>query len=152
MDGHQAVSGDRRVDTRWHGTLAVPADRLLHCAIRGFPTDLDWILLTLGPHQPFLVLQSADRAALTFIVCDPWVFWPTYSLPDVIAEVPGRPGDRAVLVLCQFRPVPSANLLAPLVLDRPTRRGRQVILTGPYAVRTPFPVPSSLATAVKEVT
>ncbi len=80
-------------------------------------------------------MQSVDDPSLTFLLADPFVVVPGYSVdiptPD-LAAVGGEaaPASLLVLVVTQLdggTPV-AANLQSPIILDRERRVGRQVVL------------------------
>lgn len=139
MDGDYAMT----IATRWHGSLTVREQDVITLAIHGFLPWARWVLVPLAPGHPLLILQSVEIPELAFAVVDPLVFWPQYRLPDLLPEVPGRPEDRAVFVICTLGPHPSGNLLGPVVVDRPSRSGQQVVLDAPYSVRAAFVLPSA---------
>lgn len=135
--------------TRYHGTLAVdPADEI-HCPVRGLPDR--WYLLATHPQIPWLVFQAADDPRIALPVCDPWVFWPAYTLPDPVPVAADEPAQRAVLVIVTAGPQPTANLRAPLCIDRRTRVGRQWVLDTPYPFQEPVPLGPSRRTPLHVV-
>ena len=81
-------------------------------------------------------LQSAEHAELTFLLADPFRFYPGYEVqvpPTELAQL-GDPaeGTVAVLVIVTL-PRPdgegaTANLRAPVLLDAKRHVGRQVVL------------------------
>lgn len=84
-------------------------------------------------------LQSADDAALAFLLADPFPFFAGYA-PDVPEAELAQLGEGAVppaeqvaaLVVVTLpgggSPQPTANLRAPVLLDTRAQRGRQVVL------------------------
>ena len=118
---------------------AFAADRILtfpHGLI-GFPDARRFALLASDrPASPFRSLACLDVPGLRFVVCEPASVGTTYG-PELRAE------DAAVLVIVTVpgdgRPM-TANLMAPLVVDGRTGRGRQVVLDGGcYSTRHPLP-------------
>jgi flagellar assembly factor FliW len=127
--------------TRYHGTLRVNLADQISCPVRGLPDT--WYLLPLHAHLPWLILQAANMPALALPVCDPQVFWPSYALPPDLPVAADDPTQRAVLVIVTAGAHLTANLKAPLCIDRRTRRGEQIVLDLPYAIREPVPLFSS---------
>lgn len=85
--------------------------------------------------SPVEWLQSVDDPRVAFAMMDPFLFCPDYGfdLPDADAESLGlhAPEDAQVRAILAVRESPqqiTANLMAPVVLNKATRRGRQVIL------------------------
>ena len=80
-------------------------------------------------------MQSLDEPRLVFALLEPFLFYPDYGfeLPDPDSEALGivRPEDaivRCVLTLHDGLEETTANMVAPLVLNQATGRGRQVVL------------------------
>lgn len=118
----------------------------------GFESITEFALLA-DPEGGIQWLHSTGDDRVAFAVVDPFLIWPDYDITvgDADTEALGlsRPQDAQVLVVITPREDPSqisANLRAPIVINRATRVGRQVILAeSTYAVRTE--VLSALATA-----
>lgn len=88
--------------------------------------------------------EPADARPVRLFVVDPVAFFPDYA-PTVDAEVLadlGAPADRTVLLVV-VRPAqdgepPTANLLAPLVVDPATGAAVQTVLTEDWPLRAPL--------------
>ncbi len=142
--GREDVAGRTiAVRSRRFGDYDVPEDRLLVFpeGLVGFPDARRFALREPSrAESPFHYLVCVDHPELGFVVCDPERIWPGYT-----REVP-RPtdaaGEIAVLVLVRIPADPgeaTANLMAPLVVDATSRRGRQLVLdTGRWATRHPL--------------
>ena len=82
------------------------------------------------------MLRSQDVDDLEFVVVSPGVFFPDYA-PEIDDELAAEldlasADDAVVLVILTVRePVETstANLLGPIVLNRRTRQGAQVVLS-----------------------
>lgn len=103
--------------------------------IPGFPEERSFALISHAQESPFLFLQSATEANLAFLLVDPFAFMPDYEfeLKDEIAEEMDLSRDNLpqVLLIATVKEKVAdmtVNLLAPLVLNRTNRSGRQVIL------------------------
>ena len=122
----------------------LPADRVLEFpdGLIGFPGAHRFALLESSrPGSPFRCLACLDLPEIRFVVCEPAMFGSGFvaSLP-LPADLPR--GDAAVLVIVT---VPAdgrdmtANLMAPIIIDCRSRRGRQLVLEGgPYSTRHPL--------------
>ena len=105
--------------------------------IPGFPEARRFVLLQHSPQSPFHWLQNLEDGALAFLVIDPLLVDEDYlgSIPEEeLRELGiGDVGEAAVLSIVRVhreaRKV-TANLLAPLLINPKTRRGKQVILMG----------------------
>jgi len=103
----------------------------------GFRKFTSYALLD-APQKPYFYLQSMELAELGFILLDPFLFRPDYSI-DVADEAMRSigvvdPDDALVLSMVTVPPDGgpiTANLMGPLVIGRKIRRGAQVILTDP---------------------
>ena len=80
-------------------------------------------------------LQSVKSTHVGFPLLEPFLFYPEYGfeLPDSDASILGLKGPedalvRCVLTLREDAEETTANLLAPIILNRRTRQGRQVVL------------------------
>ncbi len=130
--------------TRHWGVLSVDDDRIITLtdAILGFPDQRRFVLLPAGGGSPFLYLQSADVPTLAFAVLDPLVLVPDYEVPPEEGARWGPPEEWAVLVLCTITPTErSANLRSPVVINRRTREGGQIVLSLPYPFHHPLSPP-----------
>ncbi|MBE3578101.1 MAG: flagellar assembly protein FliW [Limnochordales bacterium] len=124
------------VTTRF-GTFEFRTDEIITFprGIIGFEGIREYILKPLEG-TPFQVLQAVDGSGLAFIVIEPRLFLADYAVPAAndledaaiycIVTVPNDPAQM------------TANLRAPLVIDRTQRRGQQVILEEAYPIRFPL--------------
>lgn len=96
--------------------------------------------------EPLLRMRCLDRADLSFLVVDPALLDPSYrpSFTDeaLSSLAIGKKDQRLVLAIARISPrieECTANLLAPLLINPTTMRGRQVILEpGAYTSRHPL--------------
>lgn len=101
----------------------------------GWPQSTHFAVRGLGPgYEPYATLCSLDQPGLDFVVVPPGVLFEDYviEIPADDVETLGLTGpeETAVLVLVTLRdrPVPTVNLMGPLVVNRRTMRGLQVVL------------------------
>jgi flagellar assembly factor FliW len=87
---------------------------------------------------PFHLLASLDGTGICFVLCDADALWADYAA-EVRACV-GAGDESAVLAIVTARPGRlTANLLAPLVIDRASGAARQLVLEGlPWGTRHPL--------------
>jgi len=131
------------------GTLVVAHDRVvsLPAGLAGFPDAHRFVLLERSPQATLRWLQCLDPEGPTFLVIDPLLIDPDYPLDEVrraMADVglalgPDEPLAVAAVVAVPPEPeLPTANLLAPIVVQVRTRLGAQVILhDSAYGTRVP---------------
>jgi len=101
----------------------------------GMPQLTRFLILDFEAELPFKWLQSVEEPAMGFLVADPRLFQPDYSLHlsrcDLGYMVVTDPADLVVFVLCTFGGdlrEATGNLLGPIVVHAESRVGRQVIL------------------------
>lgn len=112
----------------------------------GFETLLRYELTVYDPETPFYWLRSLDDPEVAFIVMEPGLLLDDYgfdlSEEDSQLLAVASEQDLFVLVLCTVPEEPlemSANLLGPLVFNRESNLGRQLILDRHrYPVRYPI--------------
>lgn len=127
------------------GTPDVPVIELVH-PMPGFPDRLQFALVALDEDGVLCALRSLEDPDLRFLVVPPGPFFPDYA-PDVDDSVVsdlgiGSAEDALVLLVLKAGDSladTTANLLAPVVVNRRTRRAAQVILDDPtLSVRAPL--------------
>jgi flagellar assembly factor FliW len=126
--------------------LDVPA---LHFAagIPGFPELRTFALVWWGEEDgPFSILTSLEQSNLEFLVVPPHTFFPDYA-PEIDDDTAERLGieaaeDAILMVIITVGDDPgsaTANLLAPIVVNRHSREAAQVVLTdGDQPLRAPL--------------
>ena len=108
-------------------TMAVP--------MPGFPAHREFVLVRLNDDGLLYAFTSIQDPELRFLVAPPEPFFPDYA-PEIENEVFSalntKDPDRLLLLTVITAGVEetTANLLAPIVVDRDSRRAMQVILTG----------------------
>ena len=111
----------------------------LHFAagLPGFPEQREFALVYWedDDDSPFSVLTSIDEPSIEFLVVPPMLFFPDYvpEVDDNTAEVLGIESseDALLLVIVTVPDDPAAataNLLAPIVVNRHTRQAVQAVL------------------------
>jgi flagellar assembly factor FliW len=108
-------------------SLAVP--------MPGFPAHREFALVRLNEEGLLYAFTSIDDPELRFLVAPPEPFFPEYA-PEidetVLAALNTRDPDRLLLLVVITAGVneTTANLLAPIVVDRDSMRAQQVVLSG----------------------
>lgn len=121
--------------SRRFGDFTVPESRVfaLDPGLIGFPAAHRFVILDSKPGSPFKWMLCLEEPELGFAVVDPEDLVTGYCAPlDHAAAVLGCAAtDVALFVLVTIPAEPTEiflNLLAPIVVDLQTRRGRQVVL------------------------
>jgi len=120
----------------------------LPAGILGFEQFKEYQLLANPAELPFAWLRAADSASLAFVVINPFVIMPEYApdIPDTDVEFLGLkdPNDALLFNIVTLRGQNQAtvNLKGPIVINRHTHTGKQVIIANAsnYSVEHPLPV------------
>lgn len=137
-----------KFQTTRFGELSVSKDKIITfpSGILGFPDIRRFIILDYEADVPFKWLQSLGEPSLAFLIVEPNIIKPDFSLRLREAEIAdledGTEEDIAVFVILT---VPdgnptgmTANLRGPIVINSATMKGKQIILQDDrYAVRHP---------------
>jgi flagellar assembly factor FliW len=114
-------------------TMAVP--------MPGFPAHREFVLVRLNDDGLLYAFTSVHDPELRFLVAPPEPFFPDYAPEiedEVFAALNTHDPDRLLLMVIITAGVneTTANLLAPIVVDRDSMRALQVVLSGSgYPVR-----------------
>ena len=107
----------------------------LPAGLIGFPELKRYVLLDHDTDSPFKWLQSLDDGAIAFVLINPLLFKPDYTVEVSETEVADlqldKEEDAVISVIITMPSNPqnmTANLKAPLVFNLKNRKGRQVIL------------------------
>lgn len=100
--------------------------------IPGFEEETSFALIAMEG-TPFWYLQSMKEKGLSFLLGDPFPFFPSYEfeLPEDETEELGVQSDvivRCIITLKEQTEKSTINLLAPIVFNPVNRKGKQVIL------------------------
>ena len=134
------------IQTSRFGSVNVDPARLLRFprGILGFPRHQNYVLIQPEYDSSFYWLQSADTPDLAFVVTDPLLFVPDYTVPireETRTELAlGEIADAQVLVIVnKVGDMLTANLQGPLVIHATTRQGLQVVISEKkYQTRHPI--------------
>ncbi len=127
------------IETKAYGEIAIDERQLVDFPIGLFGFEHLRRFALLDAHQqPFYWLQSLDDREIAFVLLDPLVFRPDYTLDASQADMEALEADdqEDLLVFCIVT-IPendrqmTANLQGPLVIHRKKRVGRQIISTNP---------------------
>lgn len=144
-DGQAAADALLSLDSDLLGPVEVPAQAAFEFpeGLLGFPDRRRYALVPAGREGLFW-LQSAEDAALVFLLADPFRWYPDYEIDVPPAELAplgvADAGELAVLAIVTLPGAPgepaSANLRAPLLFGTSSRLARQHVLAGErYGVR-----------------
>ncbi|HSY17147.1 MAG TPA: flagellar assembly protein FliW [Candidatus Acidoferrales bacterium] len=114
----------------------------------GFEQIKDYVLKTNPEEAPFAWLHVGDDSGLAFVVVDPFIVMPAYlpDIPKVDADFLqlSEPKDALLLSIVTIKDgeQPTTNLKGPIVINRHTHVGKQVIIANAadYSLKHPLPV------------
>lgn len=123
----------------------------------GFPTHRHWLPLTVESHPSFVWLQSLDDHTVAIPTADPWMLFedydpkmPAYAFQSLEIREAGDFATLCVVVVTPNAEDMTMNLMAPVLINLRSRKGRQIMLDGSsYSTREPIPrkVPASSKSA-----
>jgi flagellar assembly factor FliW len=101
----------------------------------GFPAHREFVLVRLNDDGLLYAFTSIEDPDLRFLVAPPEPFFPDYAPEiedEVFAALNTKDPNRLLLLVVITAGVDetTANLLAPIVVDRDSMRAMQVVLTG----------------------
>ena len=101
----------------------------------GFPAHRQFVLVRLNDEGLLYALTSVKDPEVRFLVAPPEPFFPDYAPEienEVFAALNTKDPDRLLVMVVITAGVneTTANLLAPIVVDRDSRRAMQVVLNG----------------------
>lgn len=127
------------------GTIEVPEGDIIKFpqGLPGFPDERSFAFVPYGEGSPFAFLQSIIEPNLTFLVVEPFGFIPdyTFELDDTIVNQFSLDSDNPPQIF-NIVTVPAkvddmtANLLAPVIINRKSQTAAQVVLEKtPYTTK-----------------
>ncbi|WFA04771.1 flagellar assembly protein FliW [Bacillus sp. HSf4] len=125
------------IKTKYHGEMPINEEQILvmENGIPGFVDEKTFVILPLSEDSPFLVLQSTATEELAFIVASPFIFFKEYGfdIDDATAELLEieKVDDVEVMIILTIEDPfekTTANLRAPIIVNRTNKRAKQVIL------------------------
>ncbi len=134
------------VENARFGELRVPIEEILHFeGLPGFSDVRRFALLRHDRESTFLWLVCLDREDLSFVVCDPRLFFPDYApaVGDVHLAAVGAKDTEGVelLSIATIREDSTTlNLAGPLLVNAAAGKGVQLILEkGKHSTQEPLP-------------
>ncbi len=134
------------IQTSRFGTIEVDSERTIEFprGILGFPQYHKYILIQPEPESMFYWLQSCEVADLAFVVTDPLLFIPDYSVPireesRVELGIVESTDAQVLVIVNKVNDTLTANLQGPLVIHAINRKAAQVVISEKkYQTRQPI--------------
>lgn len=126
-----------RIETTRFGPLKINREEIIYFpeGLLGFPENTRFVFIDVEGQPTFRWLQAIDNPDLAFVVVKPekflWSYAPRLSLEEKRALGAERSHNLEFWLIVTIPEDPAqmtANLRGPLVINRSTRRGRQVVL------------------------
>ncbi|RKX78387.1 MAG: flagellar assembly protein FliW [Spirochaetes bacterium] len=128
-----------KIKTKAYGTVEVDERQEIYFpyGILGFESFKHFVLMD-AREKPFYWLQSVDVPEIAFILINPYLFRPDYSL-----DVPGEELEDigitdsedslvfAIVTIPENQSKMTANLQGPIVINKKSRTGKQMISDNP---------------------
>lgn len=134
-----------KIETKYHGVMEISEVDVVTfpTGIPGFNEEKQFAVIPFSEDGVFQILQSVGTPDLGFVITNPFAFFPDYDfkLEDQTVEaleinVPEDVDVFTVLTVQEPFTRTTANLQAPVVINRKKMLGKQVILTGsPYLTK-----------------
>lgn len=133
------------IQTSMWGERDIPDSQMYHFpkGIPGFEQEHQFALID-EEDSPFIYMQSLNQVELTFVITDPFIFYPDYEfeLPDSDSaelQIKDELSVRCIITVRENIEESTLNLLAPLVFNPEQRLGKQVVLQKvPYQTSHPL--------------
>ena len=128
----------RKVDTLRFGTIEIEEEKITHFphGIPAFEEEQEFIIVPYDSESPYLFMQSLATPDLAFLITMPFLFFPDYEfeLDDASQKELGIKSEEDMLIYVIIT-IPqgkiedmTANLTAPVVLNKKTMQAKQVVL------------------------
>ncbi len=129
-----------RIETRQFGKVTIDEDKIIIMpkGLPGFPGLTRYILLEHEAIHPFISFQSVEEEALAFILMDPFLFKPDYSVDceSYIEDMKWEKNDRDSMFIYVILNVAdkdpkkiTANLLGPLLINVAKNQAVQMLIS-----------------------
>jgi flagellar assembly factor FliW len=139
-----------KIETLQFGAIQVAEDKIITmpAGMPGFPGRTRFVILEREETRPFYWYQCVDDPDLSFVIMNPYLFEPDYSvdlkpaLKEMSWETNGKDSLKLYVVVNASEGVPekiTANLIGPLVINtRKHEAVQMVIYDSPYSHQYPI--------------
>jgi len=104
--------------------------------ILGFEDEREFVLIREKDDSPFFWLQSLKTPELAFLLADPFIFFPDYSINIEDSHIGEKIAIYVIVALNEDFKLSTANLIAPIVIDIESKKAFQIVLEdSPYTTR-----------------
>ncbi|WP_313990650.1 flagellar assembly protein FliW [uncultured Selenomonas sp.] len=128
----------KKIMTSRFGEIEAAEDAVIHFAagIPAFEEEHEFLIIPYEEDSPYVFLQSVRTPELAFLMTMPLAFFPDYefTIDDEVEQELGFTSPEEVLIYAvltlsgtEIRDL-TANLIAPIVINAKTRKGKQIVL------------------------
>lgn len=128
-----------KIQTRYQGEIDINKEQILSFphGLLGFVDNSQFVLLDIHGNGSFKFLQDIDNDHISFLLINPWEFYSDYDvvLPDEELQKIGispknknNIGIFTIVTLGKTFKESTTNLLAPIVINLSSKKGKQFIL------------------------
>ena len=135
-----------KLDTTRFGPITIGEDKIITMpfGMLGFPEEKRYVIVQHREDSPFFWYQSVDDPALAFVITNPFLFKPDYSvgLEDTVEQMSWiEDKDKGTLEVYVVVNIPkgspdnmTANLIGPILINNRTHQAVQMVITdSPYS-------------------
>jgi len=125
------------IKTKYHGEIRIDEGQIISFenGLPGFNDETQFVVLPLSEDSPFLALQSVKQEHIAFIVASPFIFFKGYefdidqaTLELLHIEHIEDVEVMAILTLEEPFENTTANLKAPIIVNKKEMKAKQIIL------------------------
>ncbi|MGX4293423.1 flagellar assembly protein FliW [Bacillus sp. JK62] len=125
------------IKTKYHGEIRIDEGQIISFenGLPGFNEETQFVVLPLSEDSPFLALQSVKQEHIAFIVASPFIFFKGYefdidqaTLELLHIEDIEDVEVMAILTLEEPFEKTTANLKAPIIVNKKEMKAKQIIL------------------------
>lgn len=107
---------------------------ILEEGLIGLPGLSQMVLVGQTTIDPFMWLASVDISGMAFLVIEPKLIFTDYTLTPLLENIKREASEEDLLILSLVKlesewTKTTVNLRAPVVINRKTKRGVQIVLT-----------------------
>ncbi|MDR4889996.1 flagellar assembly protein FliW [Fredinandcohnia sp. QZ13] len=126
-----------KINTKYHGEVEIEQKDVISFdfGIPGFPDEKEYVILPLAKESVFFILQSFKTEELAFIISDPFIHFSEYQFDIPIDDLETLKIEQkedvvtfSIITLVEPIEETTANLQAPLLINRNINKGKQLIL------------------------
>ena len=137
-----------KIRTRFLGEVEIKEEEIINFpeGIPGFEESRRFVLLDIPENEVFRILQDVEDEFVSFVVTDPWSFFEGYDfdIPDeellkINISKEEQLSVMNIVTLSDEFENSTVNLLAPVVVNKDDRAGKQYVLnSGKYTTKHPL--------------